>query len=441
MTATSSAVVERTVAPSAPVGAPAGPATTLPNAPKMTFAIERFIALPIFIVSSVPEAPTSMPLTISTFECSTKPVAAAASPVKAFSNEITTGMSAPPIGSTNMTPNSAATTIIAARPQKLTAAIAQIPSATAQTKMSPLTTCWPGNVIGWPLISSCNFANATIEPANEIEPISAERTVEMPRSTPTLPAIAQTVWNSTSDTSAAAPPPTPLNSATICGIAVIFTLRAPTAPITPPISPPTAMIHQPVTTSSRSSVTTIATAMPAAPTWLPRRAWRGDERNRSARMKHAIGIRYSRFAVFWLTLRVGGLAPLLEHLEHAVGDDEAADDVRAREDHRQQRQQLHEPAVVRCARDDDRADDHDAVNRVRAGHQRRVQQRRYLRDHLEAEEDRQHQDRELGDELGAQAATSCFPATHAPEMISSDQSSFSSPSETSSCTSAVTLRE
>ena len=111
-------------------------------------------------------------------------------------------------------------------------------------------------------MSSCSFANATIEPANEIEPISAESTVAMPRSTPTLPAIAQTVWNSTSETSAAAPPPTPLNSATICGIAVIFTLRAPTAPIAAPIAPPTAMIHQPVTTSSRSSVTTIATAMP-----------------------------------------------------------------------------------------------------------------------------------------------------------------------------------
>ena len=37
---------------------------------------------------------------------------------------------------------------------------------------------WPGNVIGRPLRSSCSFANAISEPANEIEPISAERTVE-----------------------------------------------------------------------------------------------------------------------------------------------------------------------------------------------------------------------------------------------------------------------
>ena len=57
-------------------------------------------------VSSVPDAPTSMPLTISTLFESSNPVAAAARPVNAFSSEITTGMSAPPIGSTNRTPKS-----------------------------------------------------------------------------------------------------------------------------------------------------------------------------------------------------------------------------------------------------------------------------------------------------------------------------------------------
>ena len=98
-------------------------------------------------------------------------------------------------------------------------------------------------------MSSCSFANATIEPANEIEPINADSTVAIPRSAPTFPVAAQTPWNSTTETSAAAPPPTPLNSATICGIAVIFTLRAPTTPITLPIAPPASIHHQPVTTS------------------------------------------------------------------------------------------------------------------------------------------------------------------------------------------------
>jgi hypothetical protein len=38
------------------------------------------------------------------------------------------------------------------------------------------------------------------------------------------------LWKSASATSAAAPPPTPLNSATISGIAVILTARAAYAP-------------------------------------------------------------------------------------------------------------------------------------------------------------------------------------------------------------------
>ena len=66
---------------------------------------DRFIALPISTVSSVPDAPTSAPLMISTLLPSTNPVEAAATPVNEFSSEMTTGMSAPPIGSTNRMPS------------------------------------------------------------------------------------------------------------------------------------------------------------------------------------------------------------------------------------------------------------------------------------------------------------------------------------------------
>ena len=41
-----------------------------------------------------------------------------------------------------------------------------------------LTTFCAGKTIGRPLTSSWSFANATTEPANEIEPMSAERTIE-----------------------------------------------------------------------------------------------------------------------------------------------------------------------------------------------------------------------------------------------------------------------
>ncbi len=103
MIATSSAPAERTVP--VPVAAvTAASAETCPKAPKSTFAIERFIARLIIMVRNVPEAPTSIPLTMRTLLSSSKPVAATARPVNAFSSEITTGMSAPPIGSTNRTP-------------------------------------------------------------------------------------------------------------------------------------------------------------------------------------------------------------------------------------------------------------------------------------------------------------------------------------------------
>ena len=66
------------------------------------------MAWPIIRVSNVPEAPTSVPETISRSLCSTKPDAAAAMPVNELSSEMTTGMSAPPIGSTSSTPSSSA---------------------------------------------------------------------------------------------------------------------------------------------------------------------------------------------------------------------------------------------------------------------------------------------------------------------------------------------
>ena len=70
-------------------------------------AIERFIASAIRLVRIEPEAPTMMPPTISATLSSAMPAAAADRPVNAFSSEITTGMSAPPIGSTNMLPSTA----------------------------------------------------------------------------------------------------------------------------------------------------------------------------------------------------------------------------------------------------------------------------------------------------------------------------------------------
>jgi hypothetical protein len=67
-------------------------------------------------------------------------------------------------------------------------------------------------------------------------PISAESRIATASSAARSPASGERLWNSASAISATAPPPTPLNRATICGIAVIFTERAPTTPTTVPIA-------------------------------------------------------------------------------------------------------------------------------------------------------------------------------------------------------------
>ena len=59
----------------------------------------------IIRVSSVPDAPTSVPATMSSVLLRVKPDAATARPVKALSREMSTGVSAPPMGRTKIAPS------------------------------------------------------------------------------------------------------------------------------------------------------------------------------------------------------------------------------------------------------------------------------------------------------------------------------------------------
>lgn len=70
--------------------------------------MERFIALAIRFVRIEPEAPTIMPATIIAVLFKANPAAAADSPVIALSSEMTTGMSAPPMGNTTIRPSTPA---------------------------------------------------------------------------------------------------------------------------------------------------------------------------------------------------------------------------------------------------------------------------------------------------------------------------------------------
>jgi hypothetical protein len=121
---------------------------------------------------------------------------------------------------------------------------------------------------------SCSFRNATLEPQNEIEPMIAANRIGISASSGGLPTSSSDSLYSTSEISATAPPPTPLNSATLCGIAVMRTERALGIPTAVPITSPTTIRPQsPMRWSI--NVATTAIAIPTAATWLPRTAVRG----------------------------------------------------------------------------------------------------------------------------------------------------------------------
>ena len=103
--AASSAWMDRTSPPGPSI---AGPLSPVPNPPTRMLRIDRFIASAISLVRMPPDAPTSAPAMISAQLPMTNPAIATAVPVNAFSSEMTTGMSAPPMGSTMVTPKTSA---------------------------------------------------------------------------------------------------------------------------------------------------------------------------------------------------------------------------------------------------------------------------------------------------------------------------------------------
>ena len=81
-------------------------------------------------------------------------------------------------------------------------------------------------------------------PENDSEPMSVANSIGTATNAVMPSRLCARRRNSRLATSAADPPPRPLNAATICGIAVILTEYAPIAPMTRPITMPTAMSVQ-----------------------------------------------------------------------------------------------------------------------------------------------------------------------------------------------------
>src|SRR6185437_434309 len=149
--------------------------------------------------------------------------------------------------------------------------------------------------------------------------------------------------------------------------------------------------------------------------------------------------------------------PPLEHAEHPVRDEEAADHVDHAEGDRDPKQDVVERPGGRARREHQGADQHDPVDRVGPRHQRGVQGVGHLGDHGEADEAGQHQDREVGQEHQASFSSSSDsdpdsdpgpdpdsgPDTRVTQdfaMISSEKSGATFPSTTISSRSASTFR-
>ena len=248
-----------------------------PNAPNATLPRERFIALHMICVRISPEAPTRAPAMIRIMLPSTNPVAAAASPEYELSSETTTGMSAPPMGITSRTPRTRAA---AARAKYISGvgspAANATPAASMPRKSTALAVFCNGNTTGLPVTTPCSLPKAMKLPDRVTAPISVPRTIVAAEAAAKSPPPPATRRNSAPATAADAPPPKPLKAATSWGIAVIWIVRARTAPARAPATTDAATVGQ-LRISFWSTVTSTATSMARAARAFPERAVAGDE--------------------------------------------------------------------------------------------------------------------------------------------------------------------
>ena len=139
----SSAVPARTDRPAASGPSPDA-VTTEPKALNKMLGSDRPMAWLIMRVSSVPEAPTSVPATMSSVLSRVNPEAATARPVKALSREMSTGVSAPPMGSTKIAPRASDRISTITSTVVLAVTTVTTSRATMARPMAALMGCWAG---------------------------------------------------------------------------------------------------------------------------------------------------------------------------------------------------------------------------------------------------------------------------------------------------------
>src|SRR6516162_862360 len=110
---------------------------------------------------------------------SVKPMPAAAQPEYELSMEITTGMSAPPIGMMMSTPKAKAASARSQKPAWLPARTSQMINKTIASASAMLMAWRAGRMIGAPLMRPDNLRNAITEPVNVMAPIASPSDISM----------------------------------------------------------------------------------------------------------------------------------------------------------------------------------------------------------------------------------------------------------------------
>ena len=206
---------------------------------------------------------------------------------------MTMGTSAPPTGSTKRTPKARDSTSRTSTSQNCGSMKSQTPVAMVATATRMVIHLPAGMTTGRVVMISCNFRKVTIEPLKATEPMMIVSTVKREkRKSPWSPR-----WRySTIAMRPAAPPPTPLKSATSCGIAVILTRRAEIQPMADPTRMAAMMRIRLSSSMPVKKSTTVATTAPIAPSAVPRRAVFGDDRPLSDRMNRTAAPRLTSWA-------------------------------------------------------------------------------------------------------------------------------------------------
>ena len=222
---------------------------------------------------------------------------------------ITTGMSAPPIGMMISTPSANAIAVINANGVHALSAARKnaVPKPIIASPSARFSQCCPGNTTGAEekrrkrLPSPASLPKAITEPENVIAPtkVPMNSSSLLPLGSGSATPNAAGLLTAPIAISTAAMPTSECIAATSSGICVICTRRATSAPSVPPTSmASTIKSRRPFQISA--TVKTTASAIPAMPSTLPRRALVGAERPFSARMKQTEATRYH--SVSWFAL-------------------------------------------------------------------------------------------------------------------------------------------